>query len=232
MRPYSIAWKPLFAEAAAIILSILAAFAIDAWWDLRADVREEREILLGLRAEFQEVADRLDGWATFNGAKADLVHRALAHPVQPLSEAAADSLYSSMPYVNVIDRGGGSLDALLSSGRLELIRDRALRESLARWPDRMEDIHTNDLSVREYVWGSLLPYMATRGVPEGLCPEVPFCVDDAVLPEPYRALLGDPTFRSLLTHLEAMFSIIGADHLEARDTARALVQRIDTLVAE
>lgn len=32
-----IAWPTILAEAAAIIVSILLAFAIDAWWDARAD---------------------------------------------------------------------------------------------------------------------------------------------------------------------------------------------------
>ena len=233
MKPSSIAWKPLLAEAAAIILSILAAFAIDAWWDLRSDVQEEREILLGLRAEFEEVAGRLNEWATFNAVKADLVARALAEEARPMSDGAADSLVSSMPYVNVLDRGGGTLDALLSSGRLELIQDRELRESLARWPDRLEDIHTNDLSVRGYVWGSVLPYMATRGVPDGLCADVGlFCVHDSGLPGSYRRILGDPTFRALLAHLEVAFGVISTDHLEARDTASSLVRRIDTLLSD
>jgi hypothetical protein len=227
----SVAWRGLIAEAAAIVLSILAAFSIDAWWDFRGELKEEAEVLVGLRAEFVEVADRLDGWATFNAVKADLVSRALAEDSRSLPDGAADSLISSMPYVNVLDRGGGSLEALLSSGRLELIRDRELRESLARWPDRLEDIHTNDLSVRGYVWGSVLPYMANRGVPDGVCSgAVPFCVHKEGLPESYHEMIADPSFRALLTHLGAAFAIIAADHRDARDTARALVRRIDDLL--
>jgi hypothetical protein len=124
LKSESIAWKRLFAEAAATILSILAAFAIDAWWDVRGEAQEEREIIVGLRAEFDEVAERLDGWAAFNETKADLVRRALSGDRDRFTDGAVDSLISSMPYVNVIDRGGGTLDALFSSGRLELIRDR------------------------------------------------------------------------------------------------------------
>jgi hypothetical protein len=224
-----IAWKPVFVEAAAIILSILAAFAIDAWWDFRADVQEEHEVLVGLRAEFEEVATRLDGWATFNATKAALIQSALA---RELSDPAADSLLSSMPFVNVLDRGGGSLEALLSSGRLELIRDRDLRRSLARWPDRLEDIHTNDLSLRGYVWGSILPYMAAHGVPDGRCADVvPFCVHESGLPDSYRRILGDQTFRSLIGNILPGFNVVAADHRTARDTARALVGRIDALLS-
>ena len=42
----TIPWKRLTVEAAAIVVSILLAFGIDAWWDARNDVVEEREILI------------------------------------------------------------------------------------------------------------------------------------------------------------------------------------------
>jgi hypothetical protein len=228
LKSETIPWSRLLAEATAIILSILAAFAIDAWWDFRADVQEEREILVGLRAEFDVMQTKLDEWASFNGVKASLAHRAVRGESRPMSDGAADSLVSSMAYVNVIDRGGGSLDALLSSGRLELIRDRGLRESLARWPDRMEDIHTNDLSLRSYVWETVLPYMAAQGVPDGLCETAPpFCVHESGLPPSYRRLLGDQGFRSLLDHPRTILTVIASDHLEAGDTARVLMGAID-----
>lgn len=225
MNTRSIPWIRLLAEGAAITLSILAAFAVDAWWDARRDRTEEMEILIGLRAEFEEVAERLDGWAEFNQVKAGLVERALTGDP---SDAGVDSLLSSMPYVNVIDRGGGSLEALLSSGRLELIRDRDLRVGLARWPDRLEDIHTNDLSIRQQVWGEILPHMATFGVPDGACGDVdPFCVHEGGLPISYRRLLNDPEFRSLLAFLERVLPIVASDHAQAAETARGLVLEID-----
>lgn len=230
LKPNAVAWRPLFAEAAAIILSILAAFSIDAWWDMRRDVQEEREVLAGLRAEFVEVAGRLDGWATFNTVQGELVRRARTDEMRELPDPAADSLLSSLPYVHVIDRGGGTRDALLSFGRLALIRDGGLREPLARWPDRMEDIHTNDLSIRDYVWRSVLPYMAADGVPDGRCTGIPYCLHAEELPDPCRRVLSDATFRSLLPHFEAFFNGIAADHREARDTAGDLIHRIDVLL--
>ncbi len=41
-------WPRLLAEGAAIVVSILLAFGIDAWWDDRQERIEERKILLGL----------------------------------------------------------------------------------------------------------------------------------------------------------------------------------------
>jgi hypothetical protein len=143
----AVPWLRLSMEGAAIVLSILLAFGIDAGWDLRAQLNEEREVLIGLRAEFEDVGARLAAWAEFNAVSDDILSRALAADPGTLSHPLADSAISAGWLVNIIDRGGGPLDALLASGRLELIRERRIRERIARWPDRMEDLHTNDLGL-------------------------------------------------------------------------------------
>ena len=62
----AIRWKQISAEAVAIVVSILLAFWIDAWWDGLKDRREEREILIGLEVEFVDLKERLDFWAQRN----------------------------------------------------------------------------------------------------------------------------------------------------------------------
>ena len=50
-------WRELprwLIELAVIVVSILLAFGIDAWWEERQDRREEAEILAGLEREFTD----------------------------------------------------------------------------------------------------------------------------------------------------------------------------------
>ena len=47
--------RPLFAEALAIIISILLAFAIDAWWDGRVEHGRSLAQLRTIETEFVEV---------------------------------------------------------------------------------------------------------------------------------------------------------------------------------
>jgi hypothetical protein len=54
-KPQNVPWKRLFAEAAAIVLSILLAFAIDAWWEDRGDRQTELLLLQRLKADFSEI---------------------------------------------------------------------------------------------------------------------------------------------------------------------------------
>ena len=48
-----IAWARIFSEGFVIVISILLAFAIDAWWDDRTQRKQEQEHLLAMRDEFQ-----------------------------------------------------------------------------------------------------------------------------------------------------------------------------------
>ena len=56
----NIPWKRLFAEAAAIVGSILLAFAIDAWWENRSERETEQWLMERLRADFREIRSALD----------------------------------------------------------------------------------------------------------------------------------------------------------------------------
>jgi len=49
-----IPWKRLFVEAAAVVASILLAFAIDAWWGERQEAREAEKMVAALRVDFAQ----------------------------------------------------------------------------------------------------------------------------------------------------------------------------------
>ncbi len=62
----NIQWKRRSVEAAAIVASILLAFAIDAWWAEQQDRRAESEILSRLHKEFTLVRYGIGAMGTQN----------------------------------------------------------------------------------------------------------------------------------------------------------------------
>ena len=62
---YNIPWKRLLAEGTAIVLSILLAFSIQAWWDERQDHVEESAILTSLLPELTELEELVSGTNTY-----------------------------------------------------------------------------------------------------------------------------------------------------------------------
>lgn len=134
--------KRLIFEGVAIVLSILLAFAIDAWWDDRIERAEEREALEALYTEFLANHEQLlavlerhdDARSSFAALLAMNDGEILA-----LSTAQVEQMMRSFAYPRTFDAVRGSLDALIASGRLGIIQDRKLREALTSFDNVLDD---------------------------------------------------------------------------------------------
>ncbi len=233
-EPRDISWKRLSAEVAAIVFSILLAFWIDAWWDERKELLEEREILVGLQVEFVDLRDRLDNWAQVNRTGMQFVDRFLSDAVAEMDLRAIETAFAYAFFVNVLDQGG-ALDALLASGRLERISDRDIRARLSKWPDWLEDIHTNDLSIRNFAQTTLGPFLAKYGFPRTTCAEpelLMVCAEAGPVPPEYLQLAGNLEFRALLITRRALMRSTAIDHENALHEADQILAMLKDRLAE
>ena len=131
-----IPWKRLSVEAAAIVASILLAFAIDAWWEDRQIRIDEQQVLLGLGAEFvtnrevlsRELASHLKDLQSLEDILL-LIEGGQSDDAKSIAMAALDEMQAP----KTTDLGNGALDALLSSGRVEILTSRKLRTQLTAW---------------------------------------------------------------------------------------------------
>ena len=132
----------LLVEATAIVASILLAFAIDAWWDERQLRAEEQDVLYSLQEEFRankaQVTDVLDRHLLAH----EVISSFLAmqeSELAALNPSEISQIISFFAHPRTFDPVRGSLDALLGSGKLGLLRDRALREALTNFTNLLED---------------------------------------------------------------------------------------------
>lgn len=153
--------------------SILAAFPLDAWWDGRNERVEEREALVALRTEFGEARDRVERYRGYQGrilraaasatdsVEASLLRGAAATVVP---DTALGLLY--IPPTTSLSLG--TLNSLLASGRLGIIRDRALRTALASWGASLEELNEEEEDLRDLAYGEmdaqLRAVMNTNGI--------------------------------------------------------------------
>ncbi len=190
-----------------IVGSILLAFGIDAWWDGVQEREEEQRILLGLREEFEAHRDSLEGGVQRN----DSIMAGTAVFLGPPSSAAAlppaaelDRALYRIARNPTWDPSGSVRDALVTSGRLELIRSNELRRLLASWDQAVAEVQDNQVAMRTYMLDVLAPYMASHGLPLARAYAT---VDDwpAELPTAetsrtaFARMVGDPEFQSLLS---------------------------------
>ncbi len=225
-------WRKLLIEGALIVISILLAFAIDAAWEHRKDVAEEREILVGLELEFEDLRGRLEIWRDWNNRSAGLIERFLSDDVQSMSASEIEEALTLSFLANVLDQGG-PLDALLASGRLEMISDEEIRRRLAKWPDWLEDIHTNDLSIRGVAFHEIAPLLARNGYPDFVCSGQDFlCAPGGDAPEEWLALAAIPELRSLLSYRHMFARMSASDHENARQEAIELLELLRARIAD
>ena len=158
---------PLLLEGIVIVLSILLAFALDTWWDERIERSEEIAILNNLEQEFRAAQAQFDfyyGWH-------ERIERAVAQTLQTAREASARGSVSitvpdtavALVYLSpTFDPRLGTLDGLLASGRLRLIRDPELRHALAGWPGLLREGTEEEEKALRHVATQLDPVFRQR----------------------------------------------------------------------
>jgi hypothetical protein len=142
MPTRSIPWPRILAEGVAIVVSILLAFGIQAWWEGRQERVQEQEILAGLQRELQEISDVIDEDLRDTEAAQSLLRTFLAMTPDQASRIPPDSAYFTvlLPITRAYaqPRPRGFIDATVSSGKLGLIRDASLRAALSDFLARDE----------------------------------------------------------------------------------------------
>jgi hypothetical protein len=149
--PRQVLWPRIFAEATAIVVSILLAFGIQAWWEGRQMRAVEAEILAGLESDFRANREQLD---LIMG-----MLEAFQIPLADLDDLASGQLASisgtgldierALQGTPTFDSRDATLDAAISSGNLGAIRDSRLRELLAEWKGQVEDVGEEARDFRE-----------------------------------------------------------------------------------
>jgi hypothetical protein len=163
VRPTRREWRRVFVESVAVVLSILVAFAIDAWWDSRQDLRDERELLAGLVADFEASRPALE-------SRRELAHRMadgtrafldLTTGVSlPARLAVPDTVLMAVLGGPTYDAVTNTLDAAVASGEIELIRSKELRAQLAQWRRQLTDTSEDELEVRRVTNQQIVPLLS------------------------------------------------------------------------
>lgn len=157
-----IQWRRLTAEGVAIVVSILLAFSIDAWWDSRRERVEEREHLTALASELTTARDVIRTEVDQIRSAAEAARRLLAMDVAQASSTDLDTLAALFARIFRVGRANlpsGALDALMASGDLRLIGDRDLATRLASWPSLVAEVYENAGWLVEHRERQLVPFL-------------------------------------------------------------------------
>ena len=164
----SIPWKRISAEGATIVISIILAFSIDAWWDERQERRDEIEILERLQMELSVNIERIDRVTANRTRKLeyavalfDLIEGAQAQgdetidvPTMMLMHLADSSTFEADIPV---------LQGIIRSARLEIIENENILTAIARWESGLRNYTEVALRERQNTDNRFIPSLNERG---------------------------------------------------------------------
>ena len=134
----TIPWPRILAEGGAIVVSILLAFAIDAWWQERSDRAREQTAIRRLIVEYEANLQRLDedkgdhqDVLTATNQLLDLIGPEPAEVEDP--DAMAQLLIDCLTNP-VLEPRLGTTNSLIASGEIRLLQDEEIQSALTAWP--------------------------------------------------------------------------------------------------
>ena len=160
-------------ESIVIVASILAAFALDRWWDERRERQEERATLEALETDFRAARERI---LFYRHLQARILHSVGAvgdsmgvawnggRRAITVADTALGMAYIS-PTTSVTL---GTLDGVVASGRLGIFRNPRLRSALASWGSNLAELAEEEEDARDLVHGDMDRVLRARMATQGL----------------------------------------------------------------
>ena len=155
--------RRVVAEGLVIIISILLAFGIEAWWNERGEHAAEAEALAGLRDDFVENLGRLASVVSEHAEVRDASVQVLAmtgpEANQIDSDLVMDTLVMALIAYPKVFPVTATYDALIASGRIDLLESATLRRELARWQTTIADLREEERDAFRQMDQRLLPFL-------------------------------------------------------------------------
>ena len=160
-----VAWKRLAIEAPVIVISILLAFAIDAWWEERGERQAEIVLLERLRADYIEIQSALrlveDEHREASDACIFLMDMAVGEALP--ATADVDRMVAVVFLASrTFNPGSGAVASFQSSDAARLVRNQLLADKLLAWSGLVEELQEEEASLQKGVTERWSPYIASR----------------------------------------------------------------------
>ena len=215
-----IPWLRLGTESAAIVGSILLAFAIDAWWDSRIDDKNERQLLGALISEFEETLLELRNrhvTVISREQAADTLRKLDEQSIRQLASEELITLFLQASSQNRADPPTGVLNSAISSGKISLIQNQELATLLAGWEGRLMDMRNTEEDIATHLSLVFWPSISSKAV----VPERGMPVENS-----FREAMLDTT---IINYLSLIRNLSGVNAIENERLQAEAQQILDLL---
>jgi len=146
-------FKYAIGEIILVVIGILIALQINNWNEERKSVKKEYEIMTNLAEDFKNNLESLEkSLGTVYPSWIQKYKKVISHfgfkADQITEEMRADMSWTGYYKTKIVD---GSLNSILSSEKLELLRDSKLKNMLTSYPAIIEDFKNKEDNLEHYV---------------------------------------------------------------------------------
>lgn len=147
-------------EIVLVVIGILIALQINNWNELRKEQLEEGKLVLAIQKGFQfnkkEIEQNIEEtYQTVTGSQ-NVLDLFLV-PTEQLTNDRTDSIVRKMLAFSTFHPSDGALNNLISSGKLDIIKNDTLRDHLSNWNSLVIDVTEDEEYLREYFNTYLTP---------------------------------------------------------------------------
>ena len=225
-------WRSALLDGVAVLLGILLAFSIDAWWDLRGQREEARSYLAAIETELvsnrEALVEELEiirGWVTQSEG---FLNDVVGPDASPTYDQIREMVWLTGPN-RTTPIARAAIDDLVSSGGFQVIEAPELRRALANYVRALDNDASELEDVRDFFNLHILPYHIAEGSftefdwEAGLeLPESPVTFDMNT-----AAFAGNRVYANLLISRILEFGNLINSHRELIDRIDAVLELIE-----
>ena len=225
-----------------VVIGILIALQINNWNQNRLERQEEKIILQNLKDDYNNAIEEfeiLNGIRNETISAAKDIFKLSSSIVDDYSTTYLDSLFSKTLSSPTYNNKTGSLEVLLTSGKINLISNQKLKELLIEWPGDVEDMiedeitHSNMLQgrysdlVETYLsWNDLvMAYSYDRARFNNIAFES--MPNNKIVVSDYAAILNNMTFLNILNRRASFCMISNQETKVLIEKAKVIIDLID-----
>jgi hypothetical protein len=156
-----IPWPRIFAEGAAIVVSILLAFWIEAWWDSERQWEDELIVLQSLRDDLIRMQHRLAEDITLSNELFDSATKLLRGTPSTFDDPGElDKLISNLLWYNTSSVWESApMNSLMFGGDISLISNITLAQELAALQVQMDRLQVNYDAEEDFYFQQWVPFL-------------------------------------------------------------------------
>jgi len=160
-----IPWPRILAEGVAIVVSILLAFGIEAWWSNREVRLNVQENLIALRDELGSNLREIEYELSYRHAVIASIEKLSSSDgsASSLTPEEIDKLIGDITWYGRADVSMGALESALQSDVFTEIEDRELQRHIAALPTLYGHVEQFELRDTEFTLNRLYTYIYTNG---------------------------------------------------------------------